>query len=256
MSPIVRKPRLIPVLDVMQGRVMRAKEGKRKDYRPIVSAMAKSSEPQAVLTAILNVAQSFEAYIADLDAILSDSELSPTVFNLLSKSECCCWVDVGLRSWHTYQSIPFHPSIWPVVALESATLQLTAEVAASRSEDPFAFSIDMHNGQLMGDWRAWGLSHECDALGLARMVVALGYRTLIVLDLAHVGMGAGCGTEPLLRAIRTEMPGVELIAGGGVRTWADVDRLGDAGADAVLVASALHDGTLTFPRPDSATIRP
>jgi phosphoribosylformimino-5-aminoimidazole carboxamide ribotide isomerase len=35
-----------------------------------------------------------------------------------------------------------------------------------------------------------------------------------------------------------------IITGGGVRTWDDVERLGDAGADAILVASALHDGTI------------
>ena len=76
----------------------------------------------------------------------------------------------------------------------------------------------------------------------------MGVRALIVLDLARVGTGTGTGTEPLLRAIRDEFPGVDLIAGGGVRTWADVDRLSEAGASGVLVASAIHDGTLRVPR--------
>jgi phosphoribosylformimino-5-aminoimidazole carboxamide ribotide isomerase len=107
----------------------------------------------------------------------------------------------------------------------------------------------MRHGELVGDWQAWGLVNDRDALGLARRVVELGVRTLIVLDLARVGTGSGTGTEPLVRAIRGEFPDVELIAGGGVKTWADVDRLGEAGADAVLVASALHDGTLRVPRP-------
>ncbi|HEY1191505.1 MAG TPA: HisA/HisF-related TIM barrel protein, partial [Gemmata sp.] len=66
--------------------------------------------------------------------------------------------------------------------------------------------------------------------------------------LARVGTGTGSGTEPLLRAIRAEFPELDLIAGGGVRTWDDVDRLGEAGATGVLVASALHDGTLSAPR--------
>jgi uncharacterized protein related to proFAR isomerase len=35
---------------------------------------------------------------------------------------------------------------------------------------------------------------------------------------------------------------VELVAGGGVRDRADLDALADAGADAALVATALHEG--------------
>ena len=72
-----------------------------------------------------------------------------------------------------------------------------------------------------------------------------------MLDLAHVGTEQGSGTGELCRTIRDEYPAVEIITGGGVRSWADVQQLADAGADAVLVASALHDGSLTLPRPAS-----
>ncbi len=112
-------------------------------------------------------------------------------------------------------------------------------------------SIDLENGQLLDGWKEWGLASATDAFGLVRKAFDLGYRSFIVLDLARVGTGTGSGTESLLTAIRDEFPNVELIAGGGVKTWADIDRLGEAGADAVLVASALHDGTITFPRPAS-----
>jgi phosphoribosylformimino-5-aminoimidazole carboxamide ribotide isomerase len=67
---------------------------------------------------------------------------------------------------------------------------------------------------------------------------------LILLDLARVGRGAGTGTERWVAPAKSMFPGVEIVAGGGIRNWDDVRRLEDAGADAVLVASALHDGTL------------
>jgi len=78
----------------------------------------------------------------------------------------------------------------------------------------------------------------------ATAVLAMGANTLIVIDLAEVGTRAGPGTGYWCRKIRSTMPQVELIAGGGVRGWDDVDYLGELGADAVLVASALHDGIL------------
>jgi phosphoribosylformimino-5-aminoimidazole carboxamide ribotide isomerase len=68
---------------------------------------------------------------------------------------------------------------------------------------------------------------------------------MIVLDLAQVGMGQGVGTEPLCRALRSLAPELEIIAGGGVRSLADLRSLAAAGCNAALVASALHDGRLT-----------
>jgi phosphoribosylformimino-5-aminoimidazole carboxamide ribotide isomerase len=45
-----------------------------------------------------------------------------------------------------------------------------------------------------------------------------------------------------VRRIRRAVPVVRLAAGGGVRDPGDLERLAAAGADAVLVATALHDG--------------
>lgn len=65
--------------------------------------------------------------------------------------------------------------------------------------------------------------------------------TIIALDLARVGMNSGPPID-LMRELRRALPGVELVAGGGVRDAADLQALADAGADAALVGSALHLG--------------
>lgn len=247
------KPRLIPVLDVINGAVVRAIGGRRDEYRPLVSNLATVCEPAAVLQSLREQVDASEFYIADLDAIRGNGMCSEKVFELLEREHAhCFWIDAGLRSYESYRSIPWRPDVWPIIASETAGPLATAEIISSMVEgDPFAFSIDLGGGDLLGDWKQWGLRDSRDALGLARRVVDLGVTTLIALDLARVGTGTGTGTEALLQSIRAEFPNVELIAGGGVKTWADVDRLGAAGADSVLVASALHDGSLIFPRPDS-----
>ena len=57
-------------------------------------------------------------------------------------------------------------------------------------------------------------------------------------------MGGGSGTEELCRRLATAFADqVEVTTGGGVRGPADIQRLEACGVAAVLVASALHDGT-------------
>jgi phosphoribosylformimino-5-aminoimidazole carboxamide ribotide isomerase len=61
-----------------------------------------------------------------------------------------------------------------------------------------------------------------------------------------VGTNAGMNTLELCRRIRTlGIPPLNLIAGGGVRSIHDLQRMQSAGCDAALVASALHDKRLT-----------
>ena len=72
-------------------------------------------------------------------------------------------------------------------------------------------------------------------------LAAEGVTDVILLALTHVGTGAGpdIGT---LRAARAAFPLLRLIAGGGVRDAEDLRRLAAAGADGVLLATALHRG--------------
>jgi phosphoribosylformimino-5-aminoimidazole carboxamide ribotide isomerase len=64
---------------------------------------------------------------------------------------------------------------------------------------------------------------------------------VILLALRQVGTGAGPDLETL-RAVRDAFPDLRLIAGGGVRTADDLRALAEAGADGVLLATALHRG--------------
>jgi phosphoribosylformimino-5-aminoimidazole carboxamide ribotide isomerase len=93
----------------------------------------------------------------------------------------------------------------------------------------------------LGDLGGWQGS---DALSIARQAVNLGVSRLLVLDLARVGVAGGPGAADLCRRLAADYPRAEISAGGGVRDRADLERLRGDGVQAVLVASALHDGRL------------
>jgi phosphoribosylformimino-5-aminoimidazole carboxamide ribotide isomerase len=250
-------PRLIPVLDVMNGRVVRAVGGERAKYRPICCPRTGSHEPVVIAETLLQLADAAELYVADLDAITEQRRtVAPAVCDLLEKCGVPMWLDAGIGRTDVLD-FPESANLRPVVGFETCRApEILLETLIEPLHRPVAFSVDLKHGRLLGNWRAWGLKNDRDLMTLVRRVVKMGIRALIVLDLARVGTGTGAGTDDLLRTIRDEFPEIDLIAGGGVRTWDDVERLGDAGASGVLVASALHDGTITFPKPSSSAPRP
>jgi phosphoribosylformimino-5-aminoimidazole carboxamide ribotide isomerase len=109
--------------------------------------------------------------------------------------------------------------------------------------DPLTvLSLDLIHGKPLTQVRDWT---EFSAEQLADRFMAQSVRSMIVLDLAGVGVGQGVPTLDLCRRLRAKYPKLELVSGGGVRGVDDLKALRDAGCDAALVASALHDGRIT-----------
>ena len=128
-----------------------------------------------------------------------------------------------------------------VVGLETLpTFGALEAIAAAIGTERVVFSLDLREGQPV---LRPGAPHHGPPLELARAAVAAGAPALLVLDLARVGTGRGPDLR-LVDAIRRAHPEVELLAGGGVASRADLERLADAGCDGALVASALHAGGL------------
>jgi len=217
--------RIIPVIDLKGGVVVRAVAGRRDEYRPIRSRLVDSPDPRHVAQRLLAATGSSELYVADLDAITSGNSVETRVREFLTVVGVTVLFDGGFRSHPSDSDFP--PPVRPVIASETF-----GRPTPARSR--WAFSIDLNDGAAVGNVGS--------PRSLAGDAVAAGFRTLIVLDLARVGTGDGPGTLALLGEIRKRFPDLELIAGGGIRGEDDLARLTDAGADAVLVATALHDG--------------
>src|SRR5580700_10039954 len=95
MSLAPRKPRLIPVLDLMYGQVVRAVGGKRNEYQPLTSELVQSTDPSTVAKALLDATRAKEIYVADLDAIMGNDRSYSVVRNLLESLTVPVWLDGG-----------------------------------------------------------------------------------------------------------------------------------------------------------------
>jgi phosphoribosylformimino-5-aminoimidazole carboxamide ribotide isomerase len=107
------------------------------------------------------------------------------------------------------------------------------------------FSLDLRLGApvlhpAMQDARGAGP----DVVSLADQAATAGVTTLLLLDLGRIG--TGCGVDlGLLETLRRRFPRVRLLAGGGVLTRRDLERMRDTGCDGALIASAIHTGRVT-----------
>jgi phosphoribosylformimino-5-aminoimidazole carboxamide ribotide isomerase len=129
-----------------------------------------------------------------------------------------------------------------IVGLE--TLPSFAHLEAIRNAvGRVVFSLDLREGKpvvLAGGTIEAGASVET----ITRQAVDAGVDTMIAIDLARVGTGAGVDLV-LIDRLRAHAPSAILIAGGGIRGWADLEQLAEAGCDGALVATALHAAHLT-----------
>jgi HisA/HisF family protein len=232
--------RILPVLDLLGGQVVRGIAGRRQDYRPVVSRLTRSSHPLDVARAFRKHFGLTELYVADLDAI-AGQEPAWSLFSALRAEGFHLWIDAGVREAARGRLLA-EQGAGVVAGLETlAGPAVLAELVRDLG-GRLVFSLDLCGGVPLGKTDAW---QGADAWSLAEQAVALGVGRLLVLDLSRVGSNTGTGTDVFCGRLAAAHPEVEVWAGGGVRGLADLRRLQACGVRAVLVATALHDGGLT-----------
>jgi phosphoribosylformimino-5-aminoimidazole carboxamide ribotide isomerase len=232
---------IIPVIDLKGGAVVRGFGGRREQYRPIQSILTDLCRPLDVARAFRHHFGFEQLYLADLDAIAGGPPAGD-VYAALQADGFSLMVDAGVRESSFAILLSRAEVDRIVVGLETLRgPDYLPEITGALGSSRIVFSLDLRNGEPLGDRAAW---ENADALAIADEVISMGVRRMIVLDLAAVGGGRGTGTAALCRAIREKHPHVELIAGGGVRGVDDLKAVEARGVNAVLVASALHDGRI------------
>lgn len=238
---------VIPVIDLMDGQVVRGIAGRREEYRPIESRFAADARPATVAMALVEQFGFDTVYVADLDAIVR-GQPDTRAWSEISTAGLKLWLDAGVGN------ADFARRVVDRIATAGIDVRLVVGLESLESADDFLaigmlcgqelpiFSLDLRQGKSLVRNPAW---EHLSPLEFAVLASSWQVRDLIVLDLADVGIGAGTRTLGLCRQIASAMPAQRLVAGGGVRGPGDLQALAESGCHAALVASALHDGRLT-----------
>jgi phosphoribosylformimino-5-aminoimidazole carboxamide ribotide isomerase len=235
---------VVPVIDLKGGMAVHAIGGRRDQYRPLRSVWQASPSPIALADALRAGLGTDRLYVADLDAI-EGRDLNREIHDRLAAQGFELWLEAGVRD---RESLEFLSGIVVdrlrvVVGLESVAGPAALAAMLERiGPDRVIFSLDLDDGKpRIAPGAAWSSD---DPQEIASQAIRLGIRSLILLDLARVGMDRGIGTEGILMRLRTRHPEIAVVVGGGIRGMDDVLRLRECGASGVLVGSAIHDGRI------------
>ena len=231
---------VLPVLDLIGGQVVRGIGGHRNEYRPVVSQWTKSSDPLCVARALQDAFGFRRFYVADLDAITSGHVRCDAVRSLASAGFELI-VDAGVRTASDAMRLLDAGVQRVILGLESfESPEHLTDVISAMNRDVVTFSLDLKQGRPIADPSRW----PSNPLEIVDFVCSRGIDQLIILDLAAVGMQNGLVTGDLCRQVSDRLPAATIITGGGIRTEAEVESAIACGADFVLMATALHDGSL------------
>jgi phosphoribosylformimino-5-aminoimidazole carboxamide ribotide isomerase len=233
---------IIPVVDILNGVAVQAIGGNRSNYRPIRSQLTDSVDPSIVLTHMCRVCHSDTAYVADLDAIMRQ-EPNRCMLAELARMPLNLMVDVGVQSSDDVQTLLDLGYSQTIVALESLPgPDIASTLVRTFNPDSLILSLDLNAGVPISRWKPWA---QLPPLDLLCELSSLGFCRWIVLDLSTVGTSAGVPTHELCREWRRQRPHDEIITGGGIKDRSDLLPLKQVGIDGVLIASALHSGSIS-----------
>ena len=228
---------------------MHARAGDRRRYGAVESVLAPrgNGDPVGLARAFREILGAEACYVADLDAIEGGAVQRAVLRELAAPDTGFAGpllVDAGThRPGPTLEVLSCGASEI-VVGLETLhAFSDLADIVDLVGPSRVVFSLDLRLGSPVLHPSLRDARGAADAVGLAGQAVDAGIRTLVVLDIGRVG--TGCGADlGLLDGLRRRFPGQRLLAGGGVLTRRDLERMRDAGCDGVLVASAIHAGRI------------
>ena len=233
--------KIIPVIDILDGIVVHAVRGIRKEYQPLKSVLCASADPVDVARALKGFGFA-EMYVADLDAITGGHTNFTILQQIVDETGFELMVDAGITDLARAKRVLESRVSKVIIGTETlGSIGFVAEAVEFFGSEKIVVSLD-----LMGDKVLSKLEFDKskDPVVLLREFQKMGVAQIIVLDLARVGSAEGVNLPVLKRMLMNH--NVKVLVGGGVRNIRDLVELKNLGVSGALLATALHSGRITL----------
>jgi phosphoribosylformimino-5-aminoimidazole carboxamide ribotide isomerase len=222
---------VIPVIDVRHGLAVAAVRGQRADYRPLVTPLATGSHPADIARGYAALFTFPVLYVADLDGIEGRGRNAGLTAELASAVPSTrLWIDDGTPAREAARRIGEEEYGTLVIGTESLGGDHDVSALRSLPPDRYVLSLDFNGDRFDGPAVILDEAQHWP-------------HAVIVMTLSRVGSSEGPDLERIAAIVRRA--GNRCIyAAGGVRNRADIEGVHAAGASGVLIATALHAGTI------------
>lgn len=233
--------KIIPVIDVLNGKVVHAIRGKRQEYQPLKSILTNSIDPSTVAKTFKSLGFN-ELYLADLDAILGKQPNYKMYKNIAEIAGLKLIVDAGINNMACAEKILNSQVTKLIIGTETLpNKKLIQEAITHFDPAHLIVSLDLMKDKVLtkpefdGSKDTWNLLKEFNKIGILEF---------IVLDLSRVGSNEGINFAFLKKILSVLHCKVNI--GGGVRNITELIELKTLGIAGVLVATALHSGKISI----------
>ena len=214
---------IIPVLDILNNKVVKAIEGDRAKYKSIDSRLYNSTEPIEIIKQLSKRYVPHILYIADLDAISHDKvnhELFNKILYIFPKIDF--WIDTGMNKINLIRK---YKNYTPIFCSENSK---GFDLVSSKN-NKYICSLDFKN---------------C-FLGTKPIYKHKRYLPdkIIIMDLLQVGSANNLNYKIAKKIIKNDKK--DYYIAGGIKKVLDIRKAKQIGAKGVLVSSILHRSKLT-----------
>lgn len=229
---------LVPAIDIIDGKCVRLTQG---DYSQKTVYGADPAE----------TARQFEEcgvtrlHMVDLDGARSKHIVNYRVLEkVASRTSLTIDFGGGLKSDEDIR-----------IAFECGASMVTGGSIAVKERDRFLSWIkrygsekiilgaDVKNGKIAVS--GWEESSDMELINFVSEYMEEGITKVITTDISRDGMLAGPSVE-LYEEMQSKLPGLFIIASGGVSSIRDIEKLAEAGIPSVIFGKAIYEGRITI----------
>ena len=227
---------VFPAVDIARGRCVRLLQGRPEDEvvyyeRPADAAMHWQEQGARTL------------HVVDLDGALAQSSANAAPMQeILQRARVPVQVAGGLRSTQAVRAVLDAGAARAVVGTQAVRDPEWAVGLCGEQPGRIVIAVDAREGRVAIE--GWQELVEMGPVELARRLSEGRPAAFLYTDVSRDGMLTRPhfeGVERLLAAVD-----VPVIASGGVADLADVERLGECGADGVIIGKALYERKFTL----------
>lgn len=227
--------KIIPAIDIMEGQVVRLLKGNPNNKTVYGSNPLDTAKKWAEAGADM-------IHVVDLDATLQRGSNFDLIRQIASESSVPIQVAGGLRDRRLLEEALGFSDRIVVGTIAFRDEDLLLEMAEKYGKERLVISVDHNDGVVVT--HGWQKSAGISLFDALDDFAAERFTEFLITNVSRDGTLQGPDLKSLQRACG--MPGINVIASGGISGPQDVARVKECGAYGVILGKAMYDGKVSI----------